>query len=144
MKLTSKIVSIFSLVTIAVISFFAGRMPLIEGYNPVNPTVDTYFSEKYDKELFQQIKIGDDTTSVINKIGHPYEIWEYDAGKQWNYSGDGKCEWADFAWLLCPLLGVASRYVVLNPSGGYVLLQAWTLAFSPTQVEPAPSEDTVY
>jgi hypothetical protein len=33
---------------------------------------------------------------------------------------------------------------VKNPSGGYVLLQAWTLAFSPTQAEPAPSEDTVY
>jgi hypothetical protein len=78
-----------------------GEIPLMEGYNPVYPDVDTKYSESYKEELFQQIKIGEDTTLIIEKIGYPLEVYTDDkGGYQWNYSTDGKCQWADFAWLL--------------------------------------------
>jgi hypothetical protein len=85
--------------------FEMGRIPFIEGYNPIYPDVDTKFADKYDEELFQQIEIGEDTLSIIQKIGRPIGIREHENGEwHWNYSTDGKCDWADFAWLIKALV----------------------------------------
>ena len=99
MKIITKIISCISLTVIGVISFFAGQMSLIEGYNPIRPDIDTQFSKDYNEQAFMQIKIGDDTTSVINKIGFPSNISLLDERVYWNYSEDGKSPIYDFAWL---------------------------------------------
>jgi hypothetical protein len=102
--------------------FFCGYiMPHIEGYNPFYPDVDTEFSADFNEDLFQQIKIGDDTASVIKKIGHPLEIYEINPEEyQWNYSIDGKCKWADFAWLI--------KAVIIDKEGK-VIKKADTIAY---------------
>jgi hypothetical protein len=95
-----KIVSVYFSGVICIFLFFFGQMPLIEGYNPVVPDVDTYFSEKYDETFFRNIAIGDNIDDVIENIGKPLDIVKRKDGQSvYLFSMDGKCKWKDFAWL---------------------------------------------
>ncbi len=110
MKIIQKSFAVILLLSTCVVMFYAGRIPLMEGYNPIFPNIDTRFADNYDEVLFRQINVGDDTCIVISKIGYPIEIYKNDDQRfQWNYSTDGKCKEHDFAWLL--------RAIVIDENG---------------------------
>ena len=80
--------------------FVYGGAILMEGYNPLKPDIDTWFSKKYDEEKFNSIFEGMDTTMVIRLIGQPIDKSRYEEPNQyWYFTGDGKAWPDDFAWL---------------------------------------------
>ncbi|MCD6067723.1 MAG: hypothetical protein K0S33_2549 [Bacteroidetes bacterium] len=100
MKFYQRIVAVISTSLIAFVLFSFGQAPLMEGYNPVKPDVDTQYSEKFDEAKFRTIQNGMDTAEVISLIGMPMSRQRLgDTMTLWYYTCDGKCEWADFAWL---------------------------------------------
>ncbi len=79
---------------------FLGSLSLGEGYNPCIPDIDTYFTNNFSDSKFKAIRIGDDTCKVIGLIGCPFHKQDLShCVKLWYYTGDGKCQWMDFAWL---------------------------------------------
>jgi outer membrane protein assembly factor BamE (lipoprotein component of BamABCDE complex) len=91
-----KILSLIATGICCLCLFVLGSFMLDEGYNPVVPGIDTNFAEGYDEAKFNSIKEGMDTTEVIQLIGRPKFV---QSGQAWHYTSDGKCTWADFAWL---------------------------------------------
>lgn len=71
-----------------------------EGFNIIEPTIDTVFTADFSEDKFDQIEIGMDSTKVVKIIGKPLDIQQLKEQKTlWYFTGDGKCEWHDFAWL---------------------------------------------
>ena len=78
---------------------------IIEGYYRIDPWVDTRTKEEYSEEKFKQIEVGMDTLMVKRTIGTPYSRLSLDYLKDeskslcWYFTGDGKFERGDFAWM---------------------------------------------
>jgi hypothetical protein len=100
-KIFSILVAMFS----AMIIFFVGSIPHIEGLNRYSPWADTRVAQGFSEEKFSLIEIGFDTIGVKQLIGEPISIQRTDLYKQdsvrfiWYYTSDGKSEHADFAWI---------------------------------------------
>jgi hypothetical protein len=81
----------------------------IEGYYRPNPWIDTQTSSEYSEEKFNQIKIGMTKAEVIDILDKPWSVdWKKGGtkwntkdslDKVWNFTGDGKFDKGDFAWI---------------------------------------------
>lgn len=99
----AKILSIVGTGICCLALFVLGSFMLDEGYNPVIPDVDTKYAPDYEEIKFNSVTIGMDTADVIKLIGVPFGK-RGSSTQMWHYSADGKCTWADFAWLDCNLV----------------------------------------
>lgn len=98
-KRTKILLTILCIPILGIISIF-GWMLTSEGYNPIDPSIDTRYSTEYDEEKFNSIQIGIDSTKVTQLIGKPMYIQEMSENRKlWYFTSDGKCNWKDFAWL---------------------------------------------
>ena len=71
-----------------------------EGYNPINPLIDTVLAENFSEEKFNSIQVGMSIKDVTALIGEPFRTQDLKNNiNLWYYSHDGKCEWGDFAWI---------------------------------------------
>lgn len=71
-----------------------------EGYNPINPLIDTVTAENFSEEKFNAIQVGYSIAQVTALIGEPYNKQELKNNIDlWYYSQDSKCKWGDFAWI---------------------------------------------
>jgi hypothetical protein len=81
-------------------TLFFGWFQHSEGFNIIEPSIDTVFTDNYSEKKFDQIKIGMDSLAVVRILGKPFSIQKLDEKKTlWYFTGDGKCDWHDFAWL---------------------------------------------
>jgi hypothetical protein len=108
MKLLLKILSVPFIAFTACFSFGLGFVPLIEGYHPLYPLIDTYHSKDYSIQKFDLIKIGYAEKSVILLVGPP--LYESNdtllATRTLYFTADGRLleysnrnnEYEDFAW----------------------------------------------
>lgn len=100
-----KIFSVLVAAFVAVIIFFIGSFPHIEGLNRYSPWADSRVAQGFYEEKFDLIEIGFDTIRVKKLIGEPISIQQTDLYKQdsiqfiWHYTSDGKSKYADFAWI---------------------------------------------
>jgi hypothetical protein len=79
-----------------------GIVILSDGYHPIDPEIDTKFSETFNKEYFWNIKEGDDIDEVIKVLGEPLghmDITSHEDPPSYVFSSDGKCEKWGFAWI---------------------------------------------
>ena len=93
---------VFTILTIPLFGslFFLGRSILSEGLNPIKPDIDTKFTSEFKNEKFDLLEIRMDSLDVTKLIGEPFSIQELtDNNTLWYFTGDGKCNWYDFAWL---------------------------------------------
>ena len=100
MKIFLRIISVPVLAFAAFMLFTFGQVFIsIEGYNPVNPSIDTHYAEDFSEAEFVKITPGMDTTRVYALIGRPLSIQALSETEElWYYTGDGACSWGDFAW----------------------------------------------
>lgn len=101
MKKATKILFTTLCIPFLCLSFFLGWMAIQgEGYNPINPLIDTVFTEKFSEEKFNSIQVGNSSEYVTSLIGEPLSRRETKKNIDiWYYSLDSKCEWGDFAWI---------------------------------------------
>jgi hypothetical protein len=92
-------ISIIVFILISVTSIFP------EGYNLINPHIDTKFAKDFNVESFEKIKNGMYKKDVEKLIGKPLmfsnKIISSIQPKNSMisvYASDGKCQWGDFAW----------------------------------------------
>lgn len=106
-----KIISTFFIAFLVAITFFLGRVPLIEGKHLLDPYIDTQFAKNYSPEKFATITVGMSITEVIVIVGEPlYKEHSYTDTLLTNYcyTNDGKLlhstsfqslnSYNDFAW----------------------------------------------
>ncbi|EDM44817.1 hypothetical protein SCB49_14635 [unidentified eubacterium SCB49] len=95
-----KILTTILLIPLFGYTIFFGWFQHMESFNIIEPTIDTVFTENYSEEKFDRIKIGMDSIAVVKILGKPFSIQQLEEQKTlWYYTGDGKCDWHDFAWL---------------------------------------------
>ena len=70
-----------------------------ESYCYIYPSIDTRYTGGFSERAFARIQIGMTRDEVSNLLGAPFGGVSGEAEKQWNYTQDGKCQWADWAWL---------------------------------------------
>ena len=110
MSIIKRIASIILLIPLLEIGYIIGLLQFNEGYNPIEPSIDTVFTLDYSEEKFDQIRIGMDSVTVVKIIGKPFGVQKYtEQNTLWYYSHDGKCSWHDFAWL--------SREIIFDAKG---------------------------
>jgi hypothetical protein len=110
MNTTFKAISAPLIALIIIITFFAGRLLLMEGYYPIDPLIDTFQSQNFTIKKFDSVKIGDTEWSVIDMLGNPLYT-SYDSTTNlttYSFTSDGKLlkkandqakrEYLDFAW----------------------------------------------
>lgn len=113
----TKILGILGTVICCVGLFIFGGFSLSEGYNPIKPEIDTRTTELFDEGRFKQITVGMDTAQVIALIGKPLGR-EGRTIQRWFWTLDGKCKWADFAWM--------ARALVIDQNGKVKMIQEST------------------
>ena len=89
--------------------YFAFVYSISESYCFFNPTIDTRYAGGYSEAAFDRIATGQPAESVRRALGEPMYI-STDPNRPsrefWQYTGDGKCSWGDWAWF--------SRYVIIE------------------------------
>lgn len=107
-----KIVSTLLLFPVAFVLFTLGIVFLMEGYNILNPYVDTEFGENYTPQKFDRINVNHSKKYVISTIGIPLHEYKKLHGKDsitiYSYTNDGyfrrsnkkhtSCLIEDYAW----------------------------------------------
>ena len=95
------------LYTLSFLAFSYLIIPIffIESYFPLNPYIDTIFSQNFVPENFEKIENGMNKIEVEKILGKPLkfslEIESSIQPKNTNiaiYARDGKSNWGDFAW----------------------------------------------
>ncbi|HYG16519.1 MAG TPA: hypothetical protein VEC12_12260 [Bacteroidia bacterium] len=90
--------------------FLLGQVISIEGYYPLQPDIDTYYAPGYNEKVLNSLKIGNDTSEIIKKLGQPFSKQKIGSTRQlWYYTSDGKCKTDDYAWL--------GRELMINDQG---------------------------
>lgn len=105
MKYFWKILSLPFIGFLVYASFIFGSVPLVEGYHPIYPLIDTHRSSLYSIKKFDQVKINDSLQRVILLVGQPlYVQLDSTTGLTTAYfTNDGRLmnieeESLDFAW----------------------------------------------
>ena len=90
-----------------------------ESYCWWNPSIDTQFTSQYSEKVFDSITPGMTQSNVVALLGEPlfkqpipqghYTFLNAETTEEWRFTDDGKCSWADWAWL--------GRYVYFNGTG---------------------------
>ncbi len=96
-----KILSVFSLIFLVILSFTLGSISLLEGKHLFDPYIDTTFATNYSPEKFEKIEIGMTVNDVIKIVGEPLRIgqsYKDTLNKTYDYTKDGKNHHGDFAW----------------------------------------------
>jgi len=70
-----------------------------ESYCYVYPSIDTRYASGFSEHKFAQVHAGMSMGEVITLLGEPYHKGFGRNYVQWSYTQDGKCSWADWAWL---------------------------------------------
>jgi outer membrane protein assembly factor BamE (lipoprotein component of BamABCDE complex) len=101
MKKTTKILITALCIPFLFVSSILGWMAIQgEGYNPIDPLIDTKLSANFSEEKFNTIQVGNNLQDVIELLGEPLYRQELKNNIDlWYYSQDAKCEWGDFAWI---------------------------------------------
>ena len=89
----------------------------MESYCWWNPWIDTYCAPGFTEKAFNSITNGMTKAQIIILLGEPfgkipadgYPYYKKDTVESWYYTGDGKCDWSDWAWL--------GRYVCYDENG---------------------------
>jgi len=112
-----KILSTCLVGLICFIFYLIGTISFGEQYFRFDPWIDTERSKNYDEKKFNTLKIGDSKEKLIELIGLPLSISQDDntPTQAWYYTGDGKCEWGDFAWF--------ERTVIIDSTNRIVRIQ---------------------
>ena len=71
----------------------------LELYWPFNPSIDTYYAPGYTDSGFARIQPGMSEAEVLAFLGEPLGKRKLHDGECWDYTGDGKSTFGDFAWL---------------------------------------------
>lgn len=88
-----------SAVAIFFVVFFA-FLPF-ENYNYLWPSVDTHYAPGFSEAKFAKITNGMASSDVLTLLGQPYYTYtNRSAEVVWRYTGDAKCPWGDYAWLV--------------------------------------------
>jgi len=70
-----------------------------ESYCFIFPSIDTRYAEGFSEKAFAQVRVGMTKGEVLSLLGAPLGDAFAQASSQWTFSQDGKCTWADWAWL---------------------------------------------
>ena len=71
----------------------------VESYCYVYPSIDTRYAHGFSEEKFAEVRAGMSMDEVITLLGQPYHSGSGRNSVRWSYTQDGKCSWADWAWL---------------------------------------------
>ena len=71
----------------------------IESYCYVYPSIDTRYAPGFSEGKFAEVHAGMSKEEVVRLLGDPLGGISARESSRWSYSGDGKCHWADWAWL---------------------------------------------
>lgn len=71
----------------------------VESYCYVYPSIDTRYAPGYSERNFAEVRAGMSMDEVITLLGEPYHRGAGRNSVRWSYTQDGKCCWADWAWL---------------------------------------------
>jgi outer membrane protein assembly factor BamE (lipoprotein component of BamABCDE complex) len=69
-----------------------------ESYFFLYPSIDTRFAPGYSEGGFERVKVGMTKAEVLSLLGPPFDPGTV-GQSSWHYTQDGKCFWADWAWL---------------------------------------------
>jgi len=126
-----KIISVTGLSFLAVVLFFIGQFPLIEGKYLWNKYIDTQFAKDYSPEKFELIKVGMELNEVVNIIGEPLTKYNGDTPtliRSYSYTENGKLQnslkerpkWnCDFAWYRS-VVNINSEDIVISIDKGWM------------------------
>lgn len=73
--------------------------PGLERYCPLYPSIDTRYADGFSESQFARIQVGMSEVEVARLLGAPLERTTGRQATRWQYTQDGKCSWADWAWL---------------------------------------------
>jgi hypothetical protein len=74
-----------------------------EAYCALYPGIDTCYAAGYSEDAFDRIPGGGTRDDVRKLLGAPLYIQAEsvpNGTEIWHYTGDGKCTWGDWAWLV--------------------------------------------
>jgi outer membrane protein assembly factor BamE (lipoprotein component of BamABCDE complex) len=71
----------------------------VESYCYVYPSIDTRYASGFSESKFAEVRAGMSMNEVITLLGEPYHRGGGRNSVRWSYTQDGKCFWADWAWL---------------------------------------------
>ncbi|HEX2851755.1 MAG TPA: outer membrane protein assembly factor BamE [Opitutaceae bacterium] len=71
----------------------------MERYCLLYPGIDTRYAPAFSETAFARIKVGMTREEVTALLGPPLHSSARGTGLRWDYTQDGKCVWADWAWL---------------------------------------------
>lgn len=71
----------------------------MESYCVLYPGIDTRYATGFSEEKFARIRPGMTRSEVIHLVGEPLGAPGTLLASRWSYTQDGKCRWADWAWL---------------------------------------------
>jgi outer membrane protein assembly factor BamE (lipoprotein component of BamABCDE complex) len=92
-----KIVRILLGVILAVFACLSAYLFVgLESYCVIYPSIDTRYAPGFSEPKFAQVKIGMTREEVLKLLGPPLGAT---SSNRWSYTQDGKCRWADWAWL---------------------------------------------
>ena len=70
-----------------------------ESYCYIYPSIDTRYAHGFSEQKFAQVRTGMSMEDVVSLLGEPYHNSPGRNYVRWSYTQDGKCSWADWAWL---------------------------------------------
>lgn len=82
-----------------------------ESYNYVYPSIDTRYAPGFSERKFAQVRAGMSMDEVITLLGEPCHRGPGRNSVRWSYTQDGKCSWADWAWLGREIVFAGGRVV---------------------------------
>ena len=71
----------------------------VESYCYVYPSIDTRYASGFSERKFAEVRAGMSMDEVITLLGEPYHRGVGRSSVRRSYTQDGKCFWADWAWL---------------------------------------------
>jgi outer membrane protein assembly factor BamE (lipoprotein component of BamABCDE complex) len=88
------------LTVVGVLVAIAGYLCVgMESYCLIYPGIDTHYTQGFSQRKFAKVQPGMTKAEVLNLLGEPIGGPEAVASSHWSYTRDGKCRWADWAWL---------------------------------------------
>jgi outer membrane protein assembly factor BamE (lipoprotein component of BamABCDE complex) len=87
-------------ICVVAVATVAGYLSVgLERYCVLYPGIDTCYAPAFSERKFAQVLIGMSKEEVIRLLGEPYHKSVGRDSVRWFYTQDGKCFWADWAWL---------------------------------------------
>ena len=82
-----------------------------ESYCVIYPSIDTRYAAGFSERKFAEIRVGMTKEEVLRILGAPMHGMHSGTSGKWSYTQDGKCFWADWAWLGREIVFVDNRVV---------------------------------